>query len=167
MNIAIFTRVAGLAVLSFAILLGLGASNETSAQRSADAHGTYSISTTDTMVGIAPGQGFRLMIYNGAANTVVPQVKIYSGTGTLLLSGSHTPLAPGQFDSFKLNYTDLEQIPGEPGTGRREVRIELFMSYTGLEADAKRIRQTYDLIDTATGQSILIGMLLPAIQKVR
>lgn len=164
MNIAVFTKASRLALLSFAILLSVGVSSEASAQRSAD---TFSISSNDTMVGIAPAQGFRLMIYNGAANTVVPQVKIYSGTGTLLLSGSHTPLAPGQFDSFKLNYSDLEQMPSEPGTGRREVRVELFMSYTGLEIEAKRIRSTYDLIDTATGQSILIGMLLPAIQKVR
>ena len=164
MNIAIIRRASAVVTVAFAIILSVGISNEASAQRTAD---TYSIYSNDTVVGLAPSQQLRITIFNGAQNTVVPNVKVYAWNGNVLLSGVHTPLGPGQFDSFKLNYTDLGQIPGETGTGRRDVRIELAMTYTGEEADAKRIRATYDLVDTATGRSILVGMLLPAIQKVR
>ena len=164
MNIAIIKRASGFVALAFAIVLSVGVSNEISAQRATD---TYSIYSNDTMVGMAPGQELHLMIFNGAPNTVVPNVRVYDRTGTVLLSGVHTPLRSGQFDAFHLNYSDLPQMSGETGTGRREVRIELAMTYTGLEADARRIKSTYDLVDTATGQSILIGLLLPAVQKVR
>ena len=164
MNIAILKRASAFVALAFAIIFTVGTSSEILAQRAAD---TYSIYSNDTMVGLAPGQELKIKIFNGAANTVVPNVKVYTWNGNVVLSGVHTPLGPGQFDSFKLNYSDLEQIPGEPQTGRREVRIELAMIYEGTEADARRIRSAYDLVNPTTGQSILIGMLLPAVQKVR
>ena len=164
MNIAMFTRASLVVAVAFAIILSAGTSSEVLAQRAAD---TYSIFSDDTIVGLAPQQRLKLRIFNGARNPVVPNVRVYSATGTLLLSGVHTPLSPGQFDSFNLDYSHVEQLPGDPGTGRREVRIELWMTYTGLETDAQRIKSTYDLVDAVTGQSILVGMLLPAIQKVR
>ena len=164
MNIAIFKKASAFVAVAFAIVLTFGISNEVSAQRAAD---TYFISSNDTIIGLTPDQTLRLMIFNGSANTVVPQVRVYTGTGTLLLSGSHTPLASGQFDNFNLNYSDLGQMPGEPGTGRRQVRIEVSMFSSGTEADAQRIRLGWDLVNATTGQTILVGMLLPAIQKVR
>jgi hypothetical protein len=164
MNNAIFKRALRFVGLSFAIILAVGVSNGVLAQREAEIFKIYS---NDTVIGLAPGQTLRLSIFNPAPNAAGPHVKVYTGTGLAVLSGSHTPLKSGEFDSFNISYSDLEQMSGEPGTGRRQIRVELAIVYTGLESDARRIRSTYELVDTATGQTILIGMLLPAIQKVR
>jgi hypothetical protein len=58
-------------------------------------------------------------------------------------------------------------MPGESATGRRQIRADMTIVFTGLESEARIFRPSFELVDEVRGQSILIGMLLPAIQKVR
>jgi hypothetical protein len=151
--------------LAFALVVGVGASTNTLAQRS---QGTYLISTDDAIMGIAPDQTLRLTFFNPTTETVAgPQVRVFDGADNLLLSYNHTPIGSRRFDSFDIPYSALGQMFGEIGSGRRQVRVTTSIVFTGLESDAKLFRPTWELMNTTSGESILIGMLLPAVQKVR
>ena len=165
MNITQFSRKFRVVAAAFAIIFAIAVSSETSAQQR---EATYLISTNDTMMGLAPGQTLRLNFYNPTRETVAgPHVRVFDGAGELLLSYDHTPIGAGRFDSFDINFADLELKVGENGTSRRQIRVATSIVFTGLESEAKLFRPTWELINTATGESILIGMLLPAVQKVR
>ena len=165
MNITQSLRNLRFFAMALALVVSVGASTEIFAQRN---HGTYLISTDDTVMGIAPGQTLRLTFYNPTADTVAgPHVRVFDGAGTLLLSYDHTPIESRRFDSFDIPYPALGLMFGEIGSGRRQVRVTTSIVFTGLESDANLFRPTWELIDTQSGQSILIGMLLPAVQKVR
>ena len=165
MNITQFSRHFRVVAVTFALILVIGASSETVAQRN---EGTYLISTNDTMMGLGPSQKLRLNFFNPTRETVAgPHVRIYDGAGELLLSYDHTPIGAGRFDSFDVNYTDLDlKIVGST-TVRRQIRVATSIVFTGLESDATLFRPTWELINATTEESILIGMLLPAVQKVR
>ena len=165
MNIMQFLRSFRGAVAAFALIFVMGIASETFAQRT---QSTYLITTNDTIMGLASDQTLRLNFYNPTAATVAgPQVRIYDGAGGLLLSYDHTPIGAGRFDSFDVNYADLDLNAGDNSTGRRQIRVATSIVFTGLESEAMLFRPTWELLNSSTGQTILIGMLLPAVQKVR
>jgi hypothetical protein len=145
-------------------ILGIGVISKASAQR--EQIDTFSI-VANGGVAVLPNERLKLTVYNPTGVPATSHVKVFSGTGQILLSSANTYVGAGEFHSYDISYTDLGQAATEPQTGRRQVRIEGTVLYTGLESDARRIWSTYDLTSTVTGQSILVGMLLPAIQKVR
>ena len=164
MNIKLFSKTSRFVVAAFILILTVGIWNETLAQTRVK---TF-VCASDTTIGLSPGQTLRFVFFNPTANTIAgPHVKVFDGNGTLLLDASHTPLGSGQFDWFDINYSDLPQLATEGNTGRRQIRTNVTITYTGLESEAELFRPTWELVDTATGQTLLIGMLLPAIQKVR
>jgi hypothetical protein len=165
MNITQFSRRFRVFTAAFALIFVIGLSTETFAQRS---EATYLITTNDTIMGLAPDQRLILHFYNPTRETVAgPHVRVYDGAGDLLLSYDHTPIGAGRFDSFTINYTDLELRAGENGTVRRQIRVATSMVFTGPETEAALFRPSWELVNATTGEAILIGMLLPAVQKVR
>ena len=165
MKVTIFSDTFRGAALAFVLIMIAGISNVALAQRS---EGTYLIQSSDTMIGIAPGQTLRLTFFNPTSNTIAgPHVRVFNGSGDSLIDARHRPLAAGEFDSFDIRYSDIEQIAGEGGTGRRQIRTDISIVYTGLESEAKLFRPTWEMVDSVNGQSVLIGLLLPAVQKVR
>jgi hypothetical protein len=165
MNIKLFSKTSQFVIAAFVLILTVGIWNETLAQQRQVK--TY-ICPSDVTMGLAPGQTLRLVFYNPTENTIAgPHVRVFTGTGASLLDARHTPLGAGQFDWFDINYSDLPQLAGEGNTGRRQIRINATITYTGVESEAELFRPSWELVDTATGQTQLIGLLLPAIQKVR
>jgi hypothetical protein len=170
MNIAILSNYRGVRTavvslcLAFALIFTAGISSEAFAQREGE---SFRIVANDTVMGLVPGQTLRMTVFNPSLVGAGGHVKVFSGTGQILLSAQNTYIGAGEFRSFDINYTDLEQMEGEPGTGRRQIRTDLTISFSGLESDARRFHPSFELFDTARGTTILIGMLLPAVQKVR
>lgn len=167
-----------------AIFLFAGASFEVSAQRGSD---TFRLVTDDWSVGVAPGQTVRLTIFNPVRPTTATSsaetwgvddgviitggpmghVRVFDGSGHSVFSSENVFIPPGEFRTFDIKYADLAAAPAESSTGRRQIRTEMTIVFTGLESDARRFHPTFELVNSETGQTILIGMLLPAIQKVR
>lgn len=146
------------------LMLAIGAISETQAQR--EQSGTFRIVSSGG-IALLPNEKARLTHYNPTPAPFTGHVKVFSGTGQILLSADNNYIGAGEFLFHDIAYTDLDQVPSDPQTGRRQIRVETTITYTGLESDARRIWSTYDLVNASTGQTILVGMLLPAIQKVR
>ena len=164
MNIKLFSKTSVFLVAGFILILTAGVWNETSAQTRIH---TY-LCSSDVSVGLAPNNTLRLLVYNPTANTIPgPHIKVFNGSATPLLSGSTGPIGPGEFGWFDIRYSDIPQVVAEGDTGRKQIRANIAISFTGLESDAPLLRPSWELTDTPTGQSILIGLLLPAVQKVR
>lgn len=167
-----------------AIFVFAGAAFEVSAQRGSD---TFKIVADDWLVGVAPGQTVRLTVFNPVQRTTVASsaevsgvddgviitggpmghVRVFDGAGLSVFSSENIFIPPGEFRTFDIKYADLAAVPAESSTGRRQIRTDMTISFTGLESDARRFHPTFELVDSETGQTILIGMLLPAVQKVR
>ena len=146
------------------LMLGIGVISEASAQR--EQIETFRI-VANGGVAVLPNERLKLTVYNPTGVPATSHVKVFSGTGQLLLSANNTYIGAGEFHSYDILYADLGQASSDPLTGRRQIRLETTVWYTGLESDARRIWSTYDLVNAETHQAILVGMLLPAIQKVR
>jgi hypothetical protein len=84
---------------------------------------------------------------------------IYSGESGGLNESGHI---------FTIRYGDLS-VPGEPRTGRKEVWIEVqSTTFTASQAGSEdpgagMSPPTFELVDEASGKTILTGQLLPAI----
>jgi hypothetical protein len=143
----------------------MGASSVASAQRGGD---SFRIVANDMVIGLVQGQKLRLTVFNPSPSTAAgAHVKVFDGSGFLLLSSENVAVPGGEFRTFDISYNDLGQMPGESATGRRQIRADMTIVFTGLESEARIFRPSFELVDEVRGQSILIGMLLPAIQKVR
>ena len=165
MNTTLFSRNFRIVAAAFALIFVMGVSSQTFAQRS---EATYLISTNDTIMGLASDQKLVLHFYNPTRETVSgPHVRVFDSAGEPLLSYDHTPIGAGRFDSFTINYADINWQFGENSTERRQIRVTTSMIFTGTESEAKLFRPSWELVSATTGQTILIGMLLPAVQKVR
>ncbi len=125
-------------------------------------------------VGIAPGQTVRVSVVNpvfvdGSVRSVRGgHVKIFDGVGNVHLEIPFGPIVPGAFHQVDIDRSHLNTT-GDPNTGVQRTRIEVTLSFNASTSTPMNevFPPSFELVNEQGGQTILIGMLLPAIQKVR
>ena len=131
------------------------------------------VTIKDGPAALLPGQTLRFSLYNPApAGTPAAggRVRVFDGSGAAIGQTSMVQIPAGTFYSFEIRRDSLN-LPGDPNTGRLQVRaeIELTVWHEGSTRNvppAVEFPSTRELVDQETGRTILIGLLLPAIQKV-
>lgn len=123
--------------------------------------------------GLLPGHFLRFNLYNPSpAGTPVARghVRVFDGRSGLLAVTDEVEICAGCFNSIDIARESFN-LPGDPNTGRLQVRAEVEISTwvpnTRSETPAIEFPTSYELVNRESGQTILIGMLLPAVQKVR
>jgi hypothetical protein len=89
------------------------------------------------LVGVAPGQSLRLSADNAdepdaggtRTETISMQVKAYDKDGNVIGGSDTVAIPPGQFRTVRLDFGDLV-TPGEGGSGRKQVRMQMFLFTT-------------------------------------
>jgi hypothetical protein len=175
-------RIYGLAALAALILLTATA---------APARGQGKVSMRDISwarrgtVGMAPGQTLRVTAMNnhrsrdGSVRHVKARVKVYDAASNLLYKTEEVKIPSGGYHSFDVGYNDirtedLNDLYIFKSGGRIQLRFDVEFK-GGVRAAVADVNgpavdefpATFELVDGVSGQSILIGLLLPAIQKVR
>ena len=124
--------------------------------------------------GLLPGQFLRFNLYNPAASgtpAAKGHVKVFDGRGVLIAQTIDIEIAAGCFQSIDISRESLN-LPGDPNTGRLQVRAEVEISLwqeLTLRGEPAPVEfpTTYELVDRESGRTVMVGHLLPAIQKVR
>jgi hypothetical protein len=114
----------------------------------------------------------------GASGVVQGHVKAFNAGGQTILQTDEVEILPGESHSFDIGRDDL---PGrrdindlyifKSPRGSIRVRVEVVIIAPAAapgqdkEPGVDRFPATFELIDNGSGKRILIGMLLPAIQK--
>lgn len=122
------------------------------------------VGSPDILMGIAPGQKLRITVFNpgSSAATYVPsQVSLFEIHGYLLEDSPQLDVPPGEFRSFDFNRGAL-QLPGEPGTGRLQVRAKTVVNDANgarLSADDRIISDvvSFEVIDNNTGRTVTMS----------
>ena len=128
-------------------------------------------------LGVGRGQTARVNVINpvfldGSVRVVGGHVKVFSGSDGSLLRSHEINDPPAGLHSFDISRDDL-LVAGEPKTGRLQLvfEVDLLVRATGRgrveTPQAGLFPATFELVDSESGQTILIGMLLPAIQAAR
>ncbi len=148
----------------------------------ARAQNTYGGSTMVHVgaIGLVPGQRVSVTVPNfyfqdGSVRFVKHSISVIENeSGGLIYSGESGGLnESGVGGQHEVGHVFAFTVPGEPGRGRVQVWIEVESfppSATQQRAEASRavmLPPTFEVIDELTGRTALIGMLLPAIMKVR
>lgn len=116
----------------------------------------------DIITGIAPGQTLRFSLFNplssgseavsdAQSKSFSGHVKVFDASGNLIAQSADLIVAPGEFRYFDLN-RDALHLPGEPGTGRLQVRLELSFIRINLVQFTVGIG-TSEVIDNSTGRT--------------
>jgi len=128
-------------------------------------------------IGMVPGQKVSITVPNfylqdgSVIRFLKHTIKVHAVTeneSNLVYSGESGALGEHEWghvmDVGPANFA----VPGEPRTGRYEVWIEIesFPPTTEVR-NAEVLAPTFELIDELRGNTVIFGMLLPAIQKVR
>lgn len=127
-------------------------------------------------IGLVPGQTAQIAVPNfalqdGSVKFVKSTINVYDRGGNLLYQN----IWINQHELghlFTLRHGDFS-VPGEPGTDRVQLWIELELVLSvapqrlAEDPAAGLLPPTYEVIDDASGKTVLFGMLLPAIQKVK
>ena len=122
-------------------------------------------------IGIVGGQTIRVGHFamgDGSVRAVGGHVKVFDGAGVAVMDIPIREVQLGESDHIDIRRRDLSHV-GDPLTGRLQIRLEILVVY----ADSRRktgdstgvFPPSFELVSDETGQSILIGLLLPAIQK--
>lgn len=122
-------------------------------------------------VGLVPGQTVRLTMQTPDASSPVnggggPRVRVFDGNGGLLLEKTLAPVQRGGFSYVDISRTEIADS-GEERTGRLQVRIEIDYIVRTAGTQPAALPATMELLSEQDGKPVLIGLLLPAIQKVR
>ncbi|MGH9941985.1 MAG: hypothetical protein ACRD9R_06455 [Pyrinomonadaceae bacterium] len=146
-----------------------------SAPALAQGGGKVSMNDFGVSFGMARGQKLRLSVFNsslqdGSVRVVRGHIKIFSGSSGALLLNHELNNPPAGLHSFDINRDDLPE-QGEPGTGRIQlwVEVEIVSRSTRRDEDpgAGVFPPNFELIAENSGTTILVGMLLPAVQRIR
>ena len=158
-------RVAVGTVILLAIMF---ASSDLSAQTTAR---KTEIAYVSPSIGIVHGQTVRVGHFamgDGSVRAVGGHVKVFDGGGIAVMEIPIREVQAGESDHIDVRRSDLSHV-GDPKTGRLQIRLEVLVVYsdsTRKSGDSTRVfPPSYELVNDETGESILIGMLLPAIQK--
>ncbi|MDM7923329.1 MAG: hypothetical protein QUS14_13610 [Pyrinomonadaceae bacterium] len=112
------------------------------------------------MIAVPDSAGSRA---SGGAN-----VRVFDGRTELLYETSVSALPGGFIHTFEIDPFELPITP-DPVTGRVDLRIkvDLFLRSAVFDSDQIEFPTSFELVDNQTSKAILIGLLLPAVQKVR
>jgi hypothetical protein len=123
------------------------------------------------LIGFVPGQTLRISLFNspasgaGAGSQPTPvhgHIKVFSRDNILLAQSAELVIPPSEFRSFDFNRAALN-LPGEPGTGRLQVRARLVLRVaapsrpTHEEKGAGAVVASWELIDNLTGRTAVAG----------
>jgi hypothetical protein len=138
-------------------------------------------------IGLVRTQTLRVTVHNnfvlqdGSVRAVRVGVKVYDSASNLLCQTDEVDLDPGEFHSFDIRPGD---VPGRGDVndlyifrapeGRIQVAFETAFK-GGVRVAAGDVDRyptvsspsTFELIDNESGRTVLVGLLLPAIRKVR
>jgi len=118
----------------------------------------------DVITGIIGGQTLRVTLFNpgsAGADNRRSQVSLFEIHGYLLEESQELIIPPGEFRSFDFNRAALSS-PGEPGTGRLQVRAKIAATDTNsarLSPDDRNITNliSFEVIDNNTGRTVALG----------
>jgi hypothetical protein len=111
-------------------------------------------------IGLVPGQTLVISVPNptlqdGSVKVLKASINVYDRESGLVYSGESGSMQGHELGHiFTIRHGDLP-VPGEPRTGRKQVWIEV--ESTTFTAP------TFDLVDDASGRTVLMGLLLPAV----
>ena len=168
------TRAYGFTAAALAALFFLSVTS-TQAQKSG---GKVSYSDLSVMISLESGQTIRVtgvnsVLVDGSIRTVKGCVKVFDGRDNVLFQTNEVVIPAGGFHSFDINREDIP-LAGEPGTGHARIRLE--MVFTGgvsvptggdEEPAVVNLPSTFELIDDQSGKTVLMSLLLPAVQGAR
>jgi hypothetical protein len=111
----------------------------------------------DVLMGIVPGQSLRVTLINPPSldpeqpqGSVNGHVKIFDGSGGLLIDSDQSLIQPGAFRSFHFN-RDAFGTRGERGTHRQQVRVKPFYEFPSRRLS--RVLASFEIVDNRTGQT--------------
>jgi hypothetical protein len=117
----------------------------------------------DIVIGFARDQRVRLTLTNPPPNAreagseaqrepVNAHVKFFDENGNLIAQSDELIIPPGEFRSVDLNRAALN-LPGEPGTGRVQVRARVIWETLQLRSE---FPASVELVDTSTGKTTVL-----------
>ncbi len=126
-------------------------------------------------VGMVPGQTARVGIVNvalmdGSVRMLGGHVKVFDLNGVAVATIPLPRIRTGESNGVYIKRDDLNHV-GDPSTGRLQVRFEVWLQHivvgpgNGDGTSRRPFPPSFELINDATGHSVLIGLLLPAIQS--
>jgi hypothetical protein len=166
------TKVFGLAALAFAVLL---IPISAQAQKLTPDGRQLVVTIKDgPSVGIIPGQSINYNLFNPAEEgtpIAYAHVKLFDVGGNLIAQSAEVEIPAGKFHSFEFRRESLN-LPGDPNTGRLQLRaeVEIKLWHASSPREQNPIIEfptSFELVNRQTGAAILIGLLVPAVQKVR
>lgn len=170
MNSSIALRHVAVALI-FSAFITVAAVHNVSAQGNGNPREARFLSTP---ISVAPGQSIRVGIFNpvfadGSVRTVRGgHVKVFSGSGEVLFEIPFGPIRPGAFQQIDIDRGHLANA-GETFSGVQRTRVEMTLTFDGASSAplGEVFPPSFELVNEVGGQTILIGLLLPAVQKVR
>jgi hypothetical protein len=120
-------------------------------------------------VGFVPGQTIRLTMQTPDATSPVnsgggPRVRVFNGNGGLILEKEFALIQRGGFSYVDISRTEIADT-GEERTGRLQVRIEIDYIVRTTGTQPATLPASMELLSEQDGKPVLIGLLLPAVQK--
>lgn len=115
----------------------------------------------DFVVGIASSQRIRVTLFNpgdpgsdSLPNTPSGHVKIFDKSGSQINQSINLEIPAGELRSFDFDRNELA-IAGDPGTGRAQVRIQPFYSFSSTRL--MRAGVSIEVIDNHTGKTVVLS----------
>lgn len=102
----------------------------------------------------------------GSRATGSAHVKVFDGRSVMLFESSIAALPGGAVHEFEIDPLTLQTI-ADPLTGRiiLRLKVELSLRNAAIDSDSIEFPTMFELVDRESDKAILIGLLLPAIQK--
>jgi hypothetical protein len=164
-------RTRALAAIAMAALIFLSAlPTQTRAQgASANTYGGATVIYIGT-IGVVPGQKVSVTVPNfyfqdGSLRFVKHAVEVTENESGLIYSGESGGINEAVHE---LGHVFAFTVPGDPSRGRVQlwIKVESFPP-SPMQESAVMLPPTFELIDDLSGKTVVIGLLLPAIMKVR
>jgi hypothetical protein len=105
-------------------------------------------------LGIVPGQMLRVTVANPGETREPPPIfflcKVFDQNGALVFQSDQREVPSRHFRYEDINFEDLSGVVGEPGTGRRQVIIQLLIR-TARGARSSNVNSSLETINKDTG----------------
>lgn len=123
-------------------------------------------STTHELIGVARGQTLRVTVFatppgvpaadaqSGGPAPATGHITIFDSVGNIIAQSARLEIPPGEFRSFDL-VRDSLGLPGEPGTGRQQLRIASSIDFKSRQHSQVLI--SVETINTSTGTTQVLS----------